>query len=103
EREPERRYQTAAQMSDDLRRFLEDRPISARRVGVAERCWRWCRRNPAVASLSAALLLLLITLAAGSTITAVRFQGPAPAETHVRRFAHSARLQAQGAGNGGPA
>jgi tRNA A-37 threonylcarbamoyl transferase component Bud32 len=94
EREPQRRYQTAAQMSDDLRRFMEDRPISARRVGVAERCWRWCRRNPAVASLSAVLLLLLIGIAAGSTVMAVRFEGQARQEAQLHTLAETAHIRA---------
>jgi WD40 repeat protein/serine/threonine protein kinase len=59
DKEPTRRYQTAAELAEDLRRFVEDRPIRARRVGGAERAWRWCRRNPALASLIAAVLLLV--------------------------------------------
>src|SRR5262249_19831864 len=58
DKEPGRRYQTAAELAEDLRRFVEDRPIRARRIGRAERTWRWCRRNPALASLMAAVLLL---------------------------------------------
>ena len=57
--EPERRYATAAELADDLRRFLDDRPVLARRSSLLDRSWRWCRRNPAVAALSAALLLAL--------------------------------------------
>jgi len=47
--EPEHRYATAAELADDLDRFLEDRPIRARRIGFSERVWRWSRRNKAVA------------------------------------------------------
>jgi WD40 repeat protein/serine/threonine protein kinase/tetratricopeptide (TPR) repeat protein len=50
DREPARRYQTAEAMAEDLRRFVEDKPIRARRVSMGERLWRWCRRNPALAS-----------------------------------------------------
>jgi WD40 repeat protein/tetratricopeptide (TPR) repeat protein len=68
DKEPARRYQTAAELGDDLRRFLEDRPIRARQTGPVERGWRWCRRNPAVT-------LLLAALVAGSLAAAAVFRG----------------------------
>src|SRR5262249_25882335 len=49
EKQPGRRYATAQELADDLGCFLADKPIRARRIGSAERLWRWCRRNPAVA------------------------------------------------------
>jgi len=58
--DPNHRYQTAGELADDLRRFLEDRPIRARQVNVVERLARWSRRNPAVASLSAVLLIVVV-------------------------------------------
>jgi tetratricopeptide (TPR) repeat protein len=60
----EQRYQTAAEFEADLLRFLEDRPITARRVTAAERLYRWARRNPQLASLSAATVLLLLAVVA---------------------------------------
>lgn len=63
-REPERRYATAGELADDLRRFLDDQPIRARRIGALERCWRWCRRHRAVAALSGLTLVLLVLAAA---------------------------------------
>jgi serine/threonine protein kinase len=67
-RDPAHRYATAAELADDLRRFLDDRPVVARRVSAAEQLWRWCRRNRVVASLSAAAFgLLLITSAVSVT------------------------------------
>ena len=63
--EPDRRYPGAGELADDLRRFLEDRPIKARRTTLLEHTWRWCRRNPAVALLSASLLLVFLIGFAG--------------------------------------
>jgi predicted Ser/Thr protein kinase len=62
EKEPARRYPSAGELADELQRFREGRSIRARPAGSAERVWRWCRRNRIVASLLAALALLLILL-----------------------------------------
>jgi WD40 repeat protein/serine/threonine protein kinase len=57
EKNPSDRYGTAEELADDLRRFLEDRPIRARRVSRLNRLWRWCRRNRAVSGLLGALIV----------------------------------------------
>jgi serine/threonine protein kinase/WD40 repeat protein len=67
---PAKRYASAQALADDLVRFLEGRPVEARRTSSLERGWRWCRRNPALASLSAALALLVLAIAVASTIAA---------------------------------
>jgi WD40 repeat protein/tRNA A-37 threonylcarbamoyl transferase component Bud32 len=59
-KDPERRYQTAGALAEDLRRHIDSRPIVARPAGRIERGWRWCKRNRAVAG-------LLIALAAAAT------------------------------------
>ncbi len=57
------RYQTAEALAEDLQRFLDDRPILARRASAIERLARWSRRSPAVAGLSFAVLASLAALA----------------------------------------
>ena len=72
-REPAHRYASAQAMAEDLRRFVEDRPILARRISSAQRLWRWCRRNKLVASLAAtaaALLVLVAVLASAGYVHA---------------------------------
>jgi WD40 repeat protein/tRNA A-37 threonylcarbamoyl transferase component Bud32 len=59
-KEPGRRYATAAAMAEDLRAYLEHRPISARRLGPIGRLARWRRRNPALASTIAVAVLVLV-------------------------------------------
>ncbi|MEX2113196.1 MAG: protein kinase [Pirellulales bacterium] len=60
-KEPEHRYPSAAALGSDLQRYLDGRPVTARPLGPAARTWRWCRRNPAVASLASALFVVLLT------------------------------------------
>jgi len=60
-REPDKRYTTAADFSDDLNRWLEGKAILARRASPLERGWLWAKRNPALATLSLLLLVSLIT------------------------------------------
>lgn len=55
-----RRYATAQELADDLRRFRTGEPIRARPVSTGERVVRWCRRKPAVAGLCAALMLVFL-------------------------------------------
>ncbi len=59
-REPARRYGSAAELAADLRRWLAGEPIEARPAGRAEKAWRWCRRNPGMAGLAAAVVVLMV-------------------------------------------
>jgi WD40 repeat protein/serine/threonine protein kinase len=70
-KEPVRRYPNAHHLAEDLRRFLEDRPIQARPAGTLIRLLRWRRRNPGVAMLLVAIafvLLLGMTVSAALTV-----------------------------------
>jgi WD40 repeat protein len=58
-KEPARRYPTAGAMAEDLHRYLDHRPIEARRVGLLGRFGRWCRRKPALAGTIAAAVLAI--------------------------------------------
>lgn len=78
--EPGRRYQSAAELAADLHRFIDDEPIKARRLGLHERAWRWCRRNPVIAGLTAALVLLLVGVTAASLLLARHFDQRAEQE-----------------------
>jgi tetratricopeptide (TPR) repeat protein/tRNA A-37 threonylcarbamoyl transferase component Bud32 len=63
EKDPLRRYGSAAELAEDLRRFEAGETIRARPAGAHERLWRWCRREPAVASMALALLAGLVGVA----------------------------------------
>jgi tetratricopeptide (TPR) repeat protein/tRNA A-37 threonylcarbamoyl transferase component Bud32 len=66
EKDPRRRYASARDLAEDLRRWLASEPIRARPVGRLERSWKWVRRNPATAGLLAAVLV--VVLAAGTGV-----------------------------------
>src|ERR1051325_1160527 len=73
-KEPPRRYQSAQALAEELGRFLRDEPILARPVGVTGKAWRWCRRNPGLASLASVSAVLLLAVALGSAIAALRIK-----------------------------
>jgi eukaryotic-like serine/threonine-protein kinase len=71
EKGPQRRYASAADLAEDLRRFLANEPIRARPSPVWERAWKWVRRRPALASLCGAGLLSAVVLL-GSVIVGLK-------------------------------
>jgi eukaryotic-like serine/threonine-protein kinase len=70
QKEPDRRYANANDLADDLERFVEHRTIMARPVSKVEKGWRWCRRNPTIAILSAGIACTMIIATTVSTLFA---------------------------------
>jgi tetratricopeptide (TPR) repeat protein len=70
ERDPKRRYSSAAALAEDLRRFRAGEPVAARPVSAPERLWRWARRQPAQAGLVAVVLLALVGFVVGISLFA---------------------------------
>jgi serine/threonine protein kinase/WD40 repeat protein len=89
-KDPADRYSSAESLAEDLRRFLADRPVRARRAGPGERLWRWARRNPAIAMLLGCVAALLVAVAAVSTYAAVKTNR---ALTKVQRAEREGRLR----------
>jgi WD40 repeat protein/tRNA A-37 threonylcarbamoyl transferase component Bud32 len=90
EKDPAKRYSSADTLADELDRWLKGEPIHARPAGRAERLWRWGRRNPIVAGLTATLVALLITVAVGGTVAAAWFGRLAGQEGQARSAAEQA-------------
>jgi len=102
DKDPNRRYPSAEALAEDLRRFLDDAPICARRTSAPERFWRSCRRNPVVAGLVGTTTALLMVLAIGSTVAAIRINTEriradtkASGELSARRIAEDAQASAE--------
>ncbi len=82
------RYSSAQELADDLRRFLDHKPVRARRITTVQVASSWARRNPWVASLGTVAFLALLTLAIGGPFLAHQ-------EYAARRDAEQATTQAR--------
>lgn len=89
QKEPARRYATSLQLAEDLERFLRDEPVQARPANSMERSWRWCRRRPVIAGLSALSVLSLIAVALTATVAAFRINRLRQSEADGRESAEA--------------
>ena len=97
-RDPAARYATAAALAEDLRRFVEDRPIRARRTSPLERLARWCRRNKGLAAAIGLTALTLVAAVILSLLYAREQRGLAAArKLYAAEQAHRADDQAAAA------
>jgi tetratricopeptide (TPR) repeat protein len=87
-KEGSRRYASAAEVADDLERFLRHEPIRAKPVGAWGRLVRWARRNPSRATLTGTVAALLILVAVGASVSAARLE-------RARRAEMAQRLEAE--------
>jgi tetratricopeptide (TPR) repeat protein len=99
--EPAERYATAQELAHDLRRWLEDRPIKARRPAVGARLTKWTRRHRSLVRIGIAALILITTVAVTASALIWRaYDREATAlssEAKQRREADAKRRQARAA------
>lgn len=95
EKDPRHRYPSADDLAAELDRFTSGMPVRARPVGVIGRAWRWRRRNPVVAAMVAALLVLPLLSAVAAGWVAWRMAEKAHAGDLARLEAEKAARDAE--------
>jgi serine/threonine protein kinase/WD40 repeat protein len=93
-KEPADRFADAGTMAAELGRFVEGRPIRSRRLSLAERLWRWSRRNPALAASSLVAAALAVILVIGSVAAAWKYREQRDEVTLAQRDTAASRDQA---------
>ena len=96
EKEPGKRYASAAALREDLRRFLVGEPIAARPVGRPERAWRWCRRNPWLAGAVGLVAAGLVVVASWLCFTPTGRPGLPPPRVSVPTSRPATMTRSQG-------
>jgi WD40 repeat protein len=95
QQEPRKRYASAAALADDLRCFLDGRPIAARPAGVVERTIKWARRHPAWASLLAVSVAAVTALVSSALVHAARIENALEKTRRALAAEHAANLVAE--------
>jgi WD40 repeat protein/tRNA A-37 threonylcarbamoyl transferase component Bud32 len=95
EKAPPRRYATALDLAEDLRRFRMHEPIRARRASLPERVAKWSRRRPAAAALIAVCLLAALGTAAAGTAYTLELRGRAEYERDQKVLAQELQKKAE--------
>ncbi len=90
EKRRSRRYLSAQELCDELRRFLNGEPIHARPISTTARAWRWCKRKPVIAGLTGLSVALLV----GGTLISSYYAALANKRANA---AHEAELRATAA------
>jgi tetratricopeptide (TPR) repeat protein len=95
QKDPQRRYPSADELGEDLRRFIAGEPVQARRISAAERLVRWAVRNPVVAGLAAAVFLAMAVGTAVSTWQMIRARTAVAAEKQAHAAAQAREAEAR--------
>lgn len=95
EKEPHKRILTGELLAEELERFLNGEPILSRPISRVERVWRACKRNPAVASLIATVLLVLVVGVVTTTTFAVLAKQEANKNSRLTAIEKASRKKAE--------
>ncbi|MDZ4780432.1 MAG: serine/threonine-protein kinase [Planctomycetia bacterium] len=93
EKEPSKRFVSAIELAEELRRQIVGEPIRARPISSFARIWRWCGRNRLAAGLGAAAMALFATIAIISTVAAWRIARARNDEAYARRQAQAISIR----------
>jgi eukaryotic-like serine/threonine-protein kinase len=97
EKDPAKRFATAAELADDLRRFVDDEPIRARPTPAWERAWKWGKRRPTTVALLAVSALAVVGLVLGIALYNVSLQGQLDEALEKERWARRREQDARDA------